>query len=366
MNVFNSDFSEIGRVGVLYKGYGVRGTFEGNTYTGKGDGDWLDYALDISKGADIVVNDNVVTDNRGVADVDGSTSACVMVTTYWCAAENKACETKAQITDNRLEDCTAGVAIGYDDKDTSHVELTGNTLILNDDALEFTGPGATGFANRNAIVDNVKGGIVGLDDFTTTFDATCNWWGDPFGQSGDGPGGGDPVSGDVDFDPWLVSDDLGGVCDGSGTPQSLKKQAKALLSSLVPDNIFTSAQSGAIDKAIVSIDKSLDTSLWETESTLNSANGKTVFNEERNAVVMLSKPFVKDIPGISQVIDALVRADESLAETAIADATNEANKSKAEEFMAKADSALEKGNPENAINMYRQAWMVVTRKKRRL
>jgi hypothetical protein len=38
-------------------------------------------------------------------------------------------------------------------------------------------------------------------------DATDNWWGDSKGPSGDGPGAGDSVSSNIDFDPWLESED---------------------------------------------------------------------------------------------------------------------------------------------------------------
>jgi hypothetical protein len=44
-----------------------RGSFEGNTYTGKGgDDNFIDYTLDINAGADIVITNNVITVNRAV------------------------------------------------------------------------------------------------------------------------------------------------------------------------------------------------------------------------------------------------------------------------------------------------------------
>ena len=42
-------------------------------------------------------------------------------------------------------------------------------------------------------------------------DATCNWWGNVSGPSNFGPGSGDAVSGNVDFEPWLLAKD--GECE---------------------------------------------------------------------------------------------------------------------------------------------------------
>lgn len=61
------------------------------------------------------------------------------------------------------------------------------------------------FEGNDQAIDN------GSDD---VIDATCNWWGDVSGPSGEGPGSGDPVSSNVDFDPWLIApfDEPGSEC----------------------------------------------------------------------------------------------------------------------------------------------------------
>ena len=41
-------------------------------------------------------------------------------------------------------------------------------------------------------------------DSDYVIDAENNWWGDPSGPAGYGPGTGDPVSDYVDYDPWLA------------------------------------------------------------------------------------------------------------------------------------------------------------------
>ena len=177
VDVTNSVFSEIGRVGVLYFGDTVTGTFQGNTYTGKGAGDWLDYALDISAGAVIDVIGNTISGNEGVASSDGSTSAGVMVTTYYGAG------TTANLSGNIISGNTTGVFVGYDNTDTSVVtisgdEITGNTssgvdiiggdaTIQNDTVLTGNGTGVlVGDGGTATIINNddsITGNTIGID-----------------------------------------------------------------------------------------------------------------------------------------------------------------------------------------------------------
>ncbi len=59
--------------------------------------------------------------------------------------------------------------------------------------------------NRNAITGNTAG----LRNRSGQLaDASCNWWGDSSGPSGQGPGSGDSVSTVVTFCPWLLGSDL--------------------------------------------------------------------------------------------------------------------------------------------------------------
>ena len=161
VNLSNCSFSEIGRVGILYFGSGVNGSvYDGCTYVGKGDGNWLDYGVEAGAGAQITVSNSTISDCLGVASSDGSTSAGILVTTYYGAG------TEAVITGCTITNCTTGIAVGYDGDDTSVV-----------------------VANNN----NIFGNGMGIDNVSSVeVDAENNWWGDPSGPN-HSPGEGDPV-----------------------------------------------------------------------------------------------------------------------------------------------------------------------------
>lgn len=183
VNVTNSTFSQIGRIGIQFFGSGVSGsTASNNTYIGKGVGDWLDYGIEVGAGAQVAITGNHISGNRGVASSDGSTSAGILVSTYFGPG------TEATITDNILTDNTLGIAVGYDGSDTSVVIAHNNDIAGNDDGVNSTAP---------------------------LVNAALNFWGDPSGPSGEGPGTGDSVSTNVDFCPWLT-DSITGTPVASG------------------------------------------------------------------------------------------------------------------------------------------------------
>jgi hypothetical protein len=175
VDVTGCTFTAIGRVGVLYYGTGVTGsTFSSNTYTGKGAGDWLDYGVEVGAGATAIITGNTITNCKGVATVDNSTSAGILVSTYYGPG------TTAAITGNTLTGNTGGIAVGIDSSDTS-----------------------TAVAHNNNIYGN---SAYGINSTAPTVDATVNWWGDASGPSGVGPGTGDAVSANVTFQPWLYAE----------------------------------------------------------------------------------------------------------------------------------------------------------------
>jgi nitrous oxidase accessory protein NosD len=77
--------------------------------------------------------------------------------------------------------------------------FTGNSFGIYLFETQTTLTGIT--VNFNNIVDNSWFGV--RNDGNATLDATRNWWGDNNGPSHAGPGTGDAVSSNVDFEPWL-------------------------------------------------------------------------------------------------------------------------------------------------------------------
>jgi len=168
-------FENIERVGVILFGSGVTASsISGCTYTGKGDGDWLDYGVELGAGAVATLTSNTVTGCTGVASSDGSTSAGVLITTYFGPG------TAGTLNGNTLTGNTTGIAVGYDGSDTAVVVARDNDL------------------SGNASYGIEKQG-------TPDVDAIQNWWGDasgPYHATLNPTGLGVPVSDNVLFEPW--------------------------------------------------------------------------------------------------------------------------------------------------------------------
>ncbi len=204
VDVTNCVFSGIGREGVLFFGAGItNSSYTGNTYTGKGTGDWLDYAVEVGGGAKASLSGNTISNNTGVAISDGSTSGAVLVTTYFGSGS------EAVITGNTFTGNLYGLLIGYDGSDTSTVTAHFN---------RFTGNGTGASSTAPAI------------------DAENNWWGC---NAGPGNAGCDTVTGPVDADPWIVL----GV---SATPNSILQGANSNVTADMTQNSDMATPAGTL------------------------------------------------------------------------------------------------------------------------
>ncbi len=126
MTISGNEFSNIKRIGV-FNGNGTDSIIEDNVYVGKGDGDWLDYGFEVGRESEAIIRNNEVYNNSGVALSDGSTSAGILVTSYYGSGASE-----ATISNNNIHDCSYGITLGYLHDDVSMVSLDGNEFSDND------------------------------------------------------------------------------------------------------------------------------------------------------------------------------------------------------------------------------------------
>jgi len=147
MTISNNLFQNIGRVGIHVNGSGTTAaTISGNTYEGKGVGNWLDYGVEVERGAIASISNNTISNCLGVASVDGSTSAGIYATTFFNLG------TTATITNNILDNNTTGISIGYYSTDESSVTATGNTFTDNESQISATNTSVINISD--ALVNN--------------------------------------------------------------------------------------------------------------------------------------------------------------------------------------------------------------------
>ncbi len=120
------------------------------------------------------------------------------------------------ITGNTFADSVQGIALeprsttsgGFPDGVTSGGTISNNQFTGNTQGIFIT---ATNHPNStlgalNIEFNNFEGNTEAIDNNSATvLDAEDNWWGDPSGPGPVGPGSGDPVSANVDYDPWLCA-----------------------------------------------------------------------------------------------------------------------------------------------------------------
>jgi Ca2+-binding RTX toxin-like protein len=152
LDITNSTFTNIGRIGAHYFGATVTGTFEDNTYTGKGPGNHLDYGVELGSGANVQIIGNDFSNNLGVATVDGSGSAAILVTTFFGGG------TQATLQDNAVTNSSVGLAAGFDAVDTSAI-----TFLTGNDFATTVGTGVAVVGNVTAMDTNLVNGTFDWD-----------------------------------------------------------------------------------------------------------------------------------------------------------------------------------------------------------
>ena len=101
-----------------------------------------------------------------------------------------------EITRNIVYDCDVGMDIESDSTNITRNEVYSNIY-------GFVFWNGKPKVNYNNIYNNTQYGVYRTYDLTGVLNAESNWWGHSSGPSGVGPGTGDSVSENVDFEPWL-------------------------------------------------------------------------------------------------------------------------------------------------------------------
>jgi len=132
-SIENVSMSNIERVGTMVFGnsnYNV----DNYKYTGKGNGDWLDYGIELGGGGNANIRNSNISNCRGIASSDGSTSGAIMATTYYGSG------TGGNIEYSDFENNSTAILVGYDSSDTSIVKAQYNDFANNDIAVSTTSP----------------------------------------------------------------------------------------------------------------------------------------------------------------------------------------------------------------------------------
>jgi hypothetical protein len=129
-NILNNILGNIGREGIFVYGTGTQALVKGNTYSGKGTGNWLDYGIEVGSGGQATIEENNISNCKGIASVDGSTSAGVIGTTFYGSG------TSIKLINNQIHDNSYGVGLGYGETDSTSVTQF-DTNIFNNNTYDF-------------------------------------------------------------------------------------------------------------------------------------------------------------------------------------------------------------------------------------
>lgn len=128
--VQNSIFRNIQRVGVHTSMYTTeQKVIRNNVYFGvQTTEDKLDYAFEVGRDAQVLIDGNFIYGNTAIYDIWGS--AGILVTSYYDV--DAAQRPTAIITNNHIVCSSVGVYVGYDENDESHVTIEDNDIYNNE------------------------------------------------------------------------------------------------------------------------------------------------------------------------------------------------------------------------------------------
>lgn len=246
------------KTGILVDNTGSNANITGNTITGDGPIAYIaENGIQISRGATATVTGNTVSGHSYSPYTTVSTGILLFQAGATTIADNVLTENQigisfddtspVVISGNEITATAAGTGspgfwgIWVSDATTKAmtVDITGNTFTSNNSAGGTAIGAAAGFGPF-AIDLNVSGNVISSWQYGLTFECntTCgagfssllvnnnsivgntnglenamgvvvnaenNWWGATDGPGGAGTGGGNPVSANVDFDPWLAA-----------------------------------------------------------------------------------------------------------------------------------------------------------------
>jgi len=225
------DDGKHGRCGVVIKRLGGVVKFENNEF--KNYHGWV--TLDVNDGSgggpmtvtSYTFDNNSIHDNWGSCALRGNpadrtNTVTVTGNTFdsngnpnqwsWAALEiNEADDvmvSKNTITNTQPGSWGEGEALQFWHITPTSLTITCNDIVNNYGGIYFPGGAWASdlsgvHINFNNIYGNTQFGVWAEAGNTGTADAENNWWGYDSGPSGCGPGMGDAVIGNVDFDPWI-------------------------------------------------------------------------------------------------------------------------------------------------------------------
>jgi parallel beta-helix repeat protein len=192
-NVFNLGSSPAGDESAIYLSRCDQCNVIGNTATGfinaKG--------LAGSGVSNLTVSGNTFTGNKDAVSIWGSS-------TYIAIGDNDLSNSLRYGINIKGQDVTI---TGNEINNNGDTGINIDRHVIDTERVEI---------HQNNITGNTQYGVlVDTANVTEIVNATCNWWGAVDGPSGSGPGSGDAVSDNVDFQPWLTQAAPSG-CDYEG------------------------------------------------------------------------------------------------------------------------------------------------------